>query len=202
MKKGNKIRKVFNILCTVLLVALIILVVVIFIMRITGNVPKVFGYSVFRVQTDSMTPTLQVGDVIIVKDVAADQIHQDDIITFKCLSGELAGQSITHRVVTEPECRSGTYYFQTQGDRAGAPLDDVISYDQIEGKYIGKITWLNKVYSFFLSPYGLISFILLIIVLFGYEMIRLVVSYKSFDEKDDDYYEPKPKKQSKKRKRK
>ena len=185
-----------------MLVLVILLVVVIFIMRITGHVPSVFGYTVYRVQSDSMEPVLMVGDVIIDKKVAPEEIQKGDIITYDSYSGTLAGQTITHRVVTDPECRNGTYYYQTQGDRAGAPLDEVISYDQVEGKYIATVSWMNKVYSFFLSPYGLITFILIILVLFGYEMISLVVSYKSLDDKDDDYYEPKPKKPSKKRKKK
>ncbi|MBQ3264961.1 MAG: signal peptidase I [Ruminococcus sp.] len=194
-------KRIFNLLSTVLLVALILLVVVIFIMRITGHVPSIFGFTVYRVQSDSMEPVLMVGDVIIDKKVAPEEIQKGDIITYDSYMGTLAGQTITHRVVTEPECRNGTYYYQTQGDRAGAPLDDVISYDQVEGKYITKVTWLNSVYSFFLSPYGLITFILIIMVLFGYEMISLVVSYRSLEEKDDDYYEPKPKKPGKKRKK-
>lgn len=201
MKKKTKIRKVSSILSTVLLIAVILLLIIIFITRITGHVPSIFGYSVFRVQTDSMTPVLEVGDVIIDKKVPAEEIKKGDIITYDCLSGDLAGQTITHRVVTDPESRNGTYYIQTQGDKAGAPLDDIISYDQVEGKYVNKLPWLNKLYSFFLSPYGLLTFILIIVVLFGYEMVSLIISYKSLDEKDDDYYEPKTKKPSKKRKK-
>ncbi|MBQ9680418.1 MAG: signal peptidase I [Ruminococcus sp.] len=201
MKRKTSVRKVFSVLSTILLVAVIILVIVIFIMRLTGHVPSVFGFTIYRVQTDSMEPTLLVGDVIIDKKVAPEDIKKGDIVTYDSLSGDLAGQTITHRVVTDPESRNGTYYYQTQGDKVGAELDPVISYDQIEGKFIRKIPWLNTLYSFFLSPYGLVTFILIILVLFGYEMIRLVVAYKSFDDKDDDYYEPKPKKPSKKRKK-
>ena len=67
MKQKTKFRKISSILSTVLLIAVILLLVVIFITRLTGHVPSIFGYSVFRVQTDSMTPFLQVGDVIIDK---------------------------------------------------------------------------------------------------------------------------------------
>ena len=201
MKRKTTARKVRSIISTVFLVFLILVVIVIFITRITGHVPSVFGFSIYRVQTDSMSPTLMVGDVIVDKKIAAGDIQKGDIITYDCLDGELAGQTITHRVVTEPECRSGTYYYQTQGDRSDSKPDPVISYSQVEGKYLYKIPWLNHVYSFFLSPYGLISFILVIMVLFAYEMISLLVSYRSLDEKDDDYYEPKQKKKSKKRKK-
>ncbi len=198
---ARKIRKAINIIATVILVLLIVIVVLVFVARISGKTPSLFGYHVYRVQTDSMEPTLSVGDVILVKNTAAEDIQNGDIITYRCLSGELEGQTITHRVVKEPEQRDGVYYYQTKGDKNGAKLDDEISYDQVEGKYLNTMPWVDKMYTFFLSPAGLIVFIGLIVVLFGYEMISLIIAYKSVDEKDDDYYEPKPKKESQKRKK-
>lgn len=195
------VRKITTILSTVLLVLMIALVVFIFISRASGHTPSIFGNRVYRVQTNSMEPTLAVGDVILVRDCEPEDIHLGDIITYRALSGELKGQTITHRVAIEPEVRGGVYYYRTKGDRAGAALDSEISFSQVEGKYVKTLPLLNKLYSFFLSPIGLISFIILIIVLFGYEMISLIMSYKSIDAKDDDYYAPKNKKPSKKRKK-
>ncbi|MDO4748580.1 MAG: hypothetical protein Q4A12_05340, partial [Eubacteriales bacterium] len=37
------------------------------------------------------------------------------------------------------------------------------------------VDWL---YSFFLQPYGLLIFILIIVALFGFEIISLIISYK------------------------
>ena len=184
------VRKIFNVIITIVLILLIVLVVFIFIMRATGSTPTIFGYSVFRVQTDSMVPTLQVGDVILTKQVAPEDIHLGDIITYECREGTLAGQTITHRVARDPVVREGEYYYRTQGDKAGAALDDEISYDQVKGRYVRTMPFIDKLYSFFLSPGGLITFIAIIIVLFGYEMISLILSYKAIDEKDEDYYAP------------
>jgi len=195
-------RKVVNVITTVFLVLLIILVVFVFITRISGSSPSLFGYHIFRVQTDSMVPTLEVGDVILVKSVPAEDIAVGDIITYRVVSGDLAGNTITHRVVEGPEMRDGVYYFRTKGDREGALVDEEFPYERVEGKYIRKLPVFDKVYTFFLSPAGLITFIGVIIVLFGYEMIALIRSYRALDEKDDDYYEPTPKKPSKKRKKK
>lgn len=193
-------RKVINILSTILLILLILLVIFLFIMRITGNSPSIFGYHVFRVSSGSMEPVLVKGDVILVKAVPADQISKNDIITYKSREGQMEGEMITHRVVTEPKVVEGTYYFQTQGDAEGASLDPIVSFEQVEGKYVRKVPLIDKLYSFFLTPYGLITFIFIIVLLFGYEMISLILTYRAIDIKDDDYYEPKPKKKSKKRK--
>lgn len=195
-------RKVINIITTVILVILIITVIFFFIMRVTGNAPSIFGYQVFRVSSGSMEPVLMKGDVILVKKVPYDEIQKDDIITYKSRTGEMEGEMITHRVVTDPVVNNGVYCFQTQGDAEGASIDPVVYEDQVQGRYVSKLAFVDKVYSFFLTPYGLISFVFIIILLFGYEMVSLILSYRSLDIKDDDYYEPKAKKPSKKRKKK
>ena len=196
------VKKVVNILSTILLVVLVALVIVLFAVRLSGNSPSVFGYHVFRVSSGSMEPTLKLGDVIIIKDTPADEIKKDDIVTYKAEKGQMQGEMITHRVVEEPENKNGIYFFQTKGDVEGAALDPVITYSQVQGVYVGKVPLIDKLYSFFFTPYGLIIFVFVIIALFGYEMISLILSYRALDDKDDDYYEPKQKKPSKKRKKK
>lgn len=195
-------RKVINVISTIVLILLIILVILLFLARMSGNSPSIFGYHVFRVSSGSMEPVLNVGDVIIIKETPADEIKNGDIITYKAKEGVLEGQDITHRVVAEPQYMRDTYYYQTQGDVNGAALDPIISYDQVIGKYISKLPLIDKIYSFFFTPYGLIIFVFLIIALFGYEMISLIMSYRSLEEVGDEYYEPKNKKPSKKRKKK
>lgn len=174
-------KKVFRIISTVFLILLVLLVIFLFIIRLSGNSPSIFGYHLFRVSSDSMEPTLKVGDVILVGPASADSIHKGDIVTYVADQGEMTGQEITHRVVVEPEIKNGEYTYQTQGDADGAPLDPIITSDQIVGKFVVKLALIDKLYSFFFTPYGLIIFIVLIVVLFGYEMISLLVSYKTID---------------------
>ncbi len=186
-KAKSKFRKIWNVFSTIILILVVGLVIFIFVTRITGHIPSLFGFTFYRVQTDSMTPTLEPGDVIVDKKVPAEEIKKGDIVTYNCLSGTMAGKTITHRVVTDPENRNGVYWYQTQGDREGAPLDDMITYDQIEGKFISNVKWMNALYSFFLSPFGLISFVLLIVVLFGYEIVSLLISFRKFDKTFETY---------------
>jgi signal peptidase len=189
-----------NIVFTVILVLLIVTVILLFVMRLTGNVPSVFGYQVYRVSSGSMEPTLSKGDVILVKKVPMSDIKKNDIITYKSREGQMEGEMITHRVIEEPKVNNGSFFFQTKGDADGATLDPVVTDEQVQGMFVKKVPFIDKLYSFFFTPYGLIAFIFVIILLFGYEMVSLILSYRSIDIKDDDYYEPKPKKKRKKRK--
>ena len=176
------IKKVFNVFTTVLLIFLIGVVILVFITRITGNTPSFFGYHIFRVTSGSMEPKLMIGDVILVKEVPSDEIHAGDIVTYNGKEGDMAGKIITHEVVEEPYEENGITYIQTQGITKGALKDPLIDYSQVEGKYVTTLGFLNAMYTFFLSPYGLIAFVGLIVVLFGYEAVSLVLSYKSMEE--------------------
>ena len=181
-------KKIANVITTVLLIVLVLLVLAMFAMRLTGRTPSILGYQVYRVFTDSMEPELKIGDIILVKSVSAEEIKKGDIVTYNSLQGEIRGQSITHRIVSDPEVVGGRYIYQTKGDALGAVPDPQITYDQVEGKYICKIPVIDKLYSFFLTSYGLITIIAVIVVMFGYEMISLIASNKALDKIDDEIF--------------
>lgn len=174
-----------NVLSGVVLFAMVAVVLYLFAARITGGTPSVFGYHVFRVSSDSMEPTLAVGDVILVKSTPAEDIHIDDIITFKSEESQTYGREVTHRVILEPENRDGTFYFQTKGDAPKASLDRVITYDQVRGKYIRKLIVIGKLYGFLSQPIGVVVLLGLILLLFGYELIALMVSNKKIEDSDE-----------------
>ena len=179
-------KKISNIITTVILVLLIVLVAAMFIARASGNSISLFGYSIFRVSSESMVPTLEVGDIILVKSASPDSIQKGDIITYQVKEGGMKGERITHRVVSDPQIKGDIYYYQTQGDAEGAPLDGPMVTDrQVIGKYQGKIPLIDKLYTFFLTPAGLITIIVVIMALFGYEIISLIVSYRAIDKKYD-----------------
>ena len=177
-------KKIINVISVVFLVLIVCFVLFTFVSRIMGNTPSVFGYYIFRVSSDSMEPTLMVGDVILVHKADPEDIQKNDIITYKSKDGSMYGRDVTHRVVTEPFEKNGTYHYQTQGDADGAPLDKPIIYDQVEGKYVRTMTVIGKVYGFISTPVGICVFIGFIVLLFGYELISLLVSYRKIDELD------------------
>ncbi len=179
------VKKIINGISIAILVFLVIIVLFSFASRIMGNAPSVFGYYIFSVSSDSMEPTLMTGDVILVHSVNAEEIKKDDIITYKSKDGSMYGREVTHRVVIDPEIKNGTYYYQTQGDSKGAPLDKKITYDQVEGKYVAKLALIGKFYSFIRTPLGIVVLLGFILLLFGYEIISLFISDKKFDEADE-----------------
>ncbi len=180
------LKRLFSILGTILLVVLLAVVVLMFNARISGDVPSVFGYQVFRVSSGSMEPELMIGDVIIVKQAEPEDIQKGDIVTYRGEVGTFDGKFITHKMIEDPQYINGEYVFRTQGILEGAQPDPEWYEDQLIGEYVCTVPYIDALYSFFVTPYGLIVFVLIIMALFGYELIALIVSYKSLDEIDDD----------------
>lgn len=179
-------KKILSILGTILLVILLAVVVVMFNARLSGEAPSVFGYQVFRVSSGSMEPELMIGDVILIKEAEPQDIQKGDIVTYKGEEGDLDDKFITHKMIEDPQLVDGRYVFHSQGIYDGAVPDPDWYEDQLLGEFVCKIPFIDSVYSFFLKPYGLITFVLVIIVLFGYELIALILSYHTLDEIDDE----------------
>ena len=142
----SKLKKVLKAFSWILTIFVVVIMISVFVNRISGKTPKVFGYSIYRIGSDSMTPSLQVGDVILSKSVKDfREIDVDDVITYNCEKGKLAGMSITHKIVEKNE-KDGKYSFITQGTKEGATRDEYpVEEYQIEGVMICKVPLLGSI---------------------------------------------------------
>ncbi|MBQ5398997.1 MAG: signal peptidase I [Ruminococcus sp.] len=152
--------------------ALVSIVVFSMIVRLTGGTPSAFGYTVYRVSSGSMRPELEVGDVILVHDTDPMALQKGDIVTYDLLS-DTSGNTITHRVTKPPFEKDGDYYIRTKGD-ANSYEDNDISITRVRGTLVCKISILSALYNFFITPVGLLTIILLIVLAFFNEIVNLV----------------------------
>lgn len=115
---------------------------------------NIFGYTFFQISTGSMSPTIEVEDIVFVR--ITTEIKENDIIVFK-----EDNNLITHRVV-----KIDGNKIVTKGD-ANNSNDKEISKEQVVGKVIkifGQIAIWEKV---FFTPQVFIS-VTATIVLFGF----------------------------------
>ncbi|HCI59633.1 MAG TPA: signal peptidase I [Ruminococcus sp.] len=174
--KKNKVFRIIklikNIICWTLIVVLVFTLVVFFTARINGSTPSVFGYSIFRVSSGSMEPELMVGDIILDKTVDnPEDLKVGDVITFK--SSDYGDLLVTHKVIKAPYEENGKLMLQTKGI-ANEVEDKPISVDNVKGIMICKVDYLDTVYNVFLSPWGLLILIALIVIIFFDEIITIV----------------------------
>jgi signal peptidase len=125
------------------------------------KVPDFMGYKPFIVLSGSMEPTILTGDIVLTKTIAAEDIAENDIITFR-VDQDVA---VTHRV-TEVVEEDGKISFLTKGD-ANVGADAVaVTPDMLEGKYLGRVGGLGHLAIFLQTPMGLLLFVVTPLCLF------------------------------------
>lgn len=157
-------------------VAIIILsfaVITFLLTRFTGGTPSLFGYTLQRVSSGSMVPELEVGDVILSRNLReGDALNEGDIITFDG-SDQFGEVNVTHRVIVVPHDENGVVMLQTKGD-ANDIADNPIEFSRVKSIVLKKLSFLRTIYDMFLSPWGLIIFIALLLLVFFDELMNII----------------------------
>lgn len=185
----QKLSKILHITVDVLVILVLIVSVLIATLSLTSKssgVPNIFGIAPLSVQSDSMSGTLETGDLIFCK-VTNDpsfEYQKDDIVTFPI---EINGVEVlnTHRVAEVIKDDNNTYY-QTQGDNKDTnPTADerLQTSSTIVAQYTGvKIGGLGTVLSFLRTQLGFFLCVLLpMIIFFLYEAVRVVLNVIAYN---------------------
>lgn len=138
------IKLIGKIIYRLLILMLIVLLVFGIVQRTSDNRASIGGIKVFTVITGSMIPVYNIGDIIIVKDVEAEEIQVGDDIVYKGEKGTYKDKTITHRVVLIEKEDDGNYKIITKGV-ANLGQDPEINQTQVLGKVIGKVPIINWV---------------------------------------------------------
>ena len=167
------VRVIKNIVCWILIAVMALAIVTFLVTRLSGKSPSIFGYSLHRIVSGSMEPELEVGDVLLNRDITdISDIHIGDIVTFSGLE-EFENQEVTHRVLVAPyDDGKGNVVIVTKGD-ANNVDDGEIGVDHVKSKTIAKLGFLKWIYNFFFSVWGLIIFILLLLLIFIEEIVSI-----------------------------
>ena len=152
--KARRIKtceKVINILLNIFIVVFGLILLISIYNNIQINILKndyssFFGYSIFEVQTGSMSGAIEAGDWVVVK--STKDIELNDIITFK-----QDNEFTTHRVI---EKYSDTYV--TKGD-VNNGKDEPITSDAIVGKVVNVLPHFGILRKTLFNPLVVISLI-------------------------------------------
>ena len=129
-----------------------------------SETPNFFGIKTFVIISGSMEPNLKISDIVIIKKCEQNELKENDIISFR------SGQSvITHRINQIIETENGVEYI-TKGDNNNTKDNGTVKFDDIEGKYIGKIEYLGKVVLYLKNKRVIISIIIIFYLIYAHEM--------------------------------
>lgn len=204
-EKKVDVKKIINIVVNVILVIAIVLAAVCtyvsFVSTSGSGVPSILGIRPFTVQSDSMYPALQPGDLIIdtaVKDPATLQLG--DIVTYWTI---IDGERVlnTHRITGIYD--GGTYrIFETKGDRNTIADPLTVHESEIVGKYKFRIPGVGKVLDYLQTSTGFLIIIVLPVllffifhlvqffrVLFEYQNVKMLIKYEQERGRTEDLIE-------------
>lgn len=137
----NKIKNRIIAIVYVILVPLLIYNILFIVQAIVNpdETPSFFGIKTYVIISGSMMPELEIGDIVITKNVKQEELKVGDIISFR--KGQVV---VTHRI-SEVLYLDGKVQFRTKGDSNNVEDTETIGEEVIEGKVINKVPVIGKI---------------------------------------------------------
>ena len=118
------------------------------------------------VPSTSMAPTLNVGDLIVVRGADATSIEPGDIIVFNVPPpyNSYTPSPVVHRVV-DVRIENGKLAFVTKGDNMPSPDGWLVPAENVLGACVGRLPYLGYPALFLRTPYGIAAVAAIIMLL-------------------------------------
>ena len=140
-EKSQTLRNKITMIAYILVIPLLIYNISLIAQAIINpyKTPSFLGIKTYTIISGSMEPEINIGDIVVVKEVKEEQLQVGDVISFR------QGQSVvTHRIIQIEKTENGAL-FTTKGDNNNVEDKTKISIDMIEGKTICRILYLGKI---------------------------------------------------------
>lgn len=162
IKNKKRAKKVFK---YVILNILIILFIINLILSFEENI-HILGIYMFNIVSESMKPTFEINDVVVVQKCTPSQLKIGDIITF-----EQDERIISHRIIDIIKDKDDTK-FETKGDNNKIPDSEKIDAKQVYGKVLFKIQKIGKFICYIQNVRGLINIGFFVIIIFIFVSLK------------------------------
>ena len=180
--KTIKRKKTFKLLYKIIsytLIGILLVIAIFFIIYVAvGKFAEKKGenppFGLYTVISPSMTPNIDVYDVVFVKKAEVETLKVDDVITFYSTNAFFGTTPITHRIVEVLDVpNSGTMY-RVKGDANENADNEKVIPSNVIGKVMFKIPKLGKLQFFLASKTGwLIAIIIPSVVVVFYDIYKL-----------------------------
>lgn len=182
IKENKVLSTIWNIVYTLLFVLVIFLLIIVVMQRVTNNDITIGGIRMFSVETGSMVPVYNIGDVLIAKEIEPDEIKVGDDIVYKGEEKTYNNKVVTHRVKSIEKQEDGNYKIITQGV-ANDIEDPKINQTQVYGKIVYKVRVLGFLTRLTRNVY---TFYFIIFIPIAMIIFRIIKSMFGGDDEEDD----------------
>lgn len=163
--KNNIIKKTLSVILFTLLILILVYNIVLISQSIINptETPSFFGIKTYTIISGSMKPEINIGDIVVVKEVSDNELRINDIVAYR------NGQNVvTHRIV-DMRNPNGEIEYITKGDNNNTTDDIVLTTELIEGKVVKRIKYLGNVVILLQEK---LSIIIIMITFFIYILSR------------------------------
>lgn len=192
IKRKQKIKKILIILLYLLLIPIILFSLFLMIAELgnSNEVPSFFNIELYTVTSESMSPRINVNDIIVIKKgYANEQYNVGNIITYVRSDGEL----ITHRIVGVTSSDLERAYI-TKGDNNDTEDSNLVKYEQIVGRVILTMPKFGAFVSLLKNKLFFASCILVLILIVLYDrrnknkIIERKIVREKYEKKSNFYF--------------
>lgn len=179
IKRKRTIRMISKIISYTFIVLLMLIASFLIFFVITSKIAQKKGdyppYGLYTIISPSMTPKLNVYDVIFIKNVDTDTLKVGDIITFYSHNKVVGNTPITHRIIEISNTQDEEKKFKVKGDYNKLPDEEKVDPKDVLGKVIFKIPSLGKLQYFLASRKGwLFAIIVPTIIIIAYDIYKIL----------------------------
>lgn len=170
--KQHRRKKVILVIMSIIIIPIIIYNVL---LMLEKNVLPDIGVNIkipqiIVIDSEDMEPTLNIGDIILIKYIEEEDIKENDIIVFK--EGE---NIITHRVVDILDTDNGKKFVTK--DNSNVESSGIVKYSNIEGKYQEiKIPKIGKLVLFMKNKIAIISILIIFLLIYIHDINKKIKS--------------------------
>ncbi len=178
MLKKQTIRRTKKIIKIVAIVFIVFILGCILLQKLSNNKFSLFGFGMYTVVSESMMPRYEIGDMILTKRVAEENLKKGDDVVYIGKVGDLNGRVITHEVQRINSDKT----IVTKGINNDAE-DPAIEYNQIYGKVIKKLVLLSLFSK--LMNNSVLFYIIIFVpfsLLFFFDLKQIVKDKKALEE--------------------
>jgi signal peptidase len=161
------------------LIAIVFLVYFLFNIVSSKKVIHTFGFQHFVIQSGSMAPVLNYGDIVVVRKMNPDDLKKNDIITFYAdVNYDGNKEIVTHYFDSVVTMENGEKRYRTKRAEADALDSWKVGENDLIGQYVFHIKGIGKLIMYFKSSMGIRVLILDVIILY---VLFLVINEKDED---------------------
>lgn len=100
MKQKSILKTIGEGLSITVIVLEVIVILFLILSKASGGIPSIFGHHMYVIVSPSMSPELEIGDVVISREYEGESLAVGDVIQYVGQRDDMQGKIITHEIIS------------------------------------------------------------------------------------------------------